>query len=68
MYFHRIVRDRAATVWRLCSVAVDVVVDRWRCRLDVEGGVRLLGQFYFKKDNIIFYFFYFSQIVKRTVR
>ena len=35
MYFHRTVRDRAATVWRQCSVAVDV--DRWRCRPDVEG-------------------------------
>ena len=36
MYFHRTVRVRTATVWRLCSV--DVVVDRWRCRPDVEGG------------------------------
>ena len=34
MYFHRTVRDRAAMVWRRCSVAV--VVDRWRCRPDVE--------------------------------
>ena len=41
MYFHRTVRDRAATVWQL--VAVDVVVDRWRCRPGVEGG-RLLGR------------------------
>ena len=38
MYFHRTVRDRTAMVWRRCSVAVDVVVDRWRCRPDVEGG------------------------------
>ena len=38
MYFHRTVRDRAATVWRRCSVAVGVVVDRWCCRPDVEGG------------------------------
>ena len=50
MYFHRTVRDCAATVWRRCSVAVDVVVDRWHCRPDVEGGgggrgVRLLGRF-----------------------
>ena len=37
MYFHRTVRDRTATVWRRCSFAVDVVVDRWRCRPDVEG-------------------------------
>ena len=36
MYFHRTVRDRAVAVWRWCSV--DVVVDRWRCRPDVEGG------------------------------
>ena len=41
MYFHRTVRDRAATVWRQCSV--DVVVDRWHCRPD-EGG-HLLGRF-----------------------
>ena len=47
MYFHRTVRDRAATVWRRCSVGVDVVVDHWRGRHDVEGGgrVRLLGRF-----------------------
>ena len=49
MYFHRTVRDRAATVLRRCSVDVDVVVDRWRSRPDIEGGgegVRLLGRFY----------------------
>ena len=34
MYFHRTVRDRTATVWRRCNVAVDV--DRWRCGPDVE--------------------------------
>ena len=44
MYFHRTVRDRTATVWRRCSVAVDGVVDRWCCGPDVEGGVRLLGR------------------------
>ena len=38
MYFHRTVRDRAATVWRRCSVAADVVVDCWHCGPDVEGG------------------------------
>ena len=38
MYFHRTVRDRTATVWRRYSVAVAVVVDRWRCRPDVEKG------------------------------
>ena len=38
------VRDRAATVWRRCSVAVDVDVDRWRCRPEVEG-ICLLGRF-----------------------
>ena len=43
MYFHRTVRDRTATVWRRCSI----VVDRCRCRPDVEGGVRLLGQIFF---------------------
>ena len=37
MYFHITVRNRAASVWRRCSAAVDVVVDRWRCRSDVEG-------------------------------
>ena len=37
MHFHRTVRDRAATVWRWCSVAFDIVVDRWHCRPDVEG-------------------------------
>ena len=44
MYFHRTVRDHTATVWRRCSVDVDVGVgvDRWRCRPDVEG-----GQFFF---------------------
>ena len=36
MYFYRTVRDRTATVWRRLSVAV--VVDRWLCRPDVEGG------------------------------
>ena len=40
MYFHRTVRDRTATVWGRCSV--DVVVDRWRCRPDVEGGPAFL--------------------------
>ena len=29
-------RDRTAMVWRWCSI--DVVVDRWRCKPDVEGG------------------------------
>ena len=49
MYFHRTVRDRTATVWRRCSVAV--VVDRWRCRPDVEGtGVSLLGRILLKKE------------------
>ena len=38
MYFHRTVRGCTATVWRRCRVAVDIVVDRWRCRSDVEGG------------------------------
>ena len=47
MYFHRTVRDRTAMVWRRCSV--DVVVDHWRCRPDIEGGVRLLGQIFIKK-------------------
>ena len=51
MYFHRTVRDRTATVWRRCSVAVGVVVDRWRCRPDVEGEVRLLGQIFIKKRS-----------------
>ena len=36
MYFHRTVRDHAATVRRRCSVAVDV--DCWRCGPDVDGG------------------------------
>ena len=39
MYFHRTVQDRTATVWRRCSFAVDVVIDRWRCRPDVGGGL-----------------------------
>ena len=51
MYFHRTVRDRTATVWRRCSVAVDVVVDHWHCRPDVEGGVRLLGRIFIKKGT-----------------
>ena len=38
MYFHRTIRDRTATVWQRCSVDVDVVVDSWHCRPDVEGG------------------------------
>ena len=49
MYFHRTVRDRTATVWRRCSIAVDVVVDRWHCRPDVEGGPLIRSYFYFKK-------------------
>ena len=48
MYFHRTVRDRPAMVWRRCSVAVGVVVDRWRCRPDVEGGP-IIRSFYNKK-------------------
>ena len=47
MYFHRTVRDRAATVWRRCSVTVDV--DRWRCRPDVEGGGPLTSLILLKK-------------------
>ena len=57
MYFHRTVRDRTATVWRHCSVAVDAVVDRWHCRPDVEGGVCLLGQFFSPKRANFFLFF-----------
>ena len=45
MYFHRTVRDRPATVWRRC----DVVVDRWRCRPDVEGGPLIRSNLYLKK-------------------
>ena len=48
MYFHRTVRDRAAKVWRRRSIAVDVVVDRWRCRPE---GARLLGTYL---EKIIF--------------
>ena len=44
MYFHRTVRDRTATVWRRCSNAV--VVDRCRCRPDVEGGPLIRSNFY----------------------
>ena len=53
MYFHRTARDRAATVWRRFSV--DVVVDRWRCRPDVEGGSAYYVIFYKKKGNIILF-------------
>ena len=35
-----LVHTRTATVWRRCSVAV--VVDRWHCRPDVEGGGPLI--------------------------
>ena len=49
MYFHRTVH-RTATVWRRCSVDVDIVVDRWHCRPDVEGGVHFLGQICIKKE------------------
>ena len=68
MYFHITVQNRAATVWRRCSVAV--VVDRWRCRPDVEGGVRLLGPF-IKKNRHNLFFIYFilaKKFVKQTVR
>ena len=44
MYFHRTVRDRTATVWRQCSVAV--VVDCWHCRPDVEGGLLIRSIFF----------------------
>ena len=47
MYFHRTVRDRTAKVWRRCSVSVDVVVDCWRCRLDVEGGCPLIRSIFY---------------------
>ena len=55
MYFHRPVRDRTATVWRWCSVAV--VIDRWRCRPDVEGGRggRLLGRILLKKEPLFLF-------------
>ena len=46
MYFHRTVRDRTATVWRRCSIAIDVVVDCWRCRPDVEGSPLIRSYFY----------------------
>ena len=49
MYFHRTVRDRTAMVWRRCSVAIDVVVDRWR-RPDVEGGPLIRSDFFFKQN------------------
>ena len=39
MRFHRTVPDRTATVWRRCSVAVDIVVVGLMLR-----GVRLLGK------------------------
>ena len=55
MYFHRTVRDCTATVWRRCSVAVDVVVDRWRCRPDVER-------------RSAFFYNLGKKFVKRTVR
>ena len=38
MYFHRTVRDCTATVWQRCNFTDDVVVDRWRCRPDVDEG------------------------------
>ena len=60
MYFYRTVRDRTATFWRRCSVAVDIVVDCWHCRPDVEGGVRLLGR--------IFFFHLAKKFIKQTVR
>ena len=67
MYFHRTVRDRTATVWRRCSVAVDVVVDHWHCRPDVEGGPLIRSYFYLKKylkkKNDLE-----KKVVKRTVR
>ena len=43
MYFHRTVRYRAVTVWRRCSVAIDVVVDRWRVGLTLRGGSGLFA-------------------------
>ena len=63
MYFHRTVRDRTATVWRRC----DVVVDHWRCRPDVEGGVRLLGQICIKKEPT-FFLYLADKFVEQTVR
>ena len=58
MYFYRTARDRTATVWRRCSVAV--VVDRWRCRPHVEGaggggGVRSLGLVFFLNQSNFFF-------------
>ena len=44
MYFHRTVPDRTATVWRRCSVAIDV--DRWLCKPDVEEGPLIRYNFY----------------------
>ena len=63
MYFHRTVQDRTATVWRRCSVAV--VVDRWRCGPDVEGGVGPLIRSLKKKKQSFFVFG--KKFVKRTV-
>ena len=55
MYFHGTVRYHTATVWRQCSIVV--VVDHWRCRPDVEGGVRILGQICIKKKEATNFFF-----------
>ena len=49
MYYHRTVRDRTATVWRRCSV----VIDRWRCKPDVEGGSAYYVKFVLKLFFII---------------
>ena len=75
MYFHRTVRDRTATVWRRCSVAIDVVIDRWRCRPDVEGGgSAYYVRFLLKTEPGKKKFFWLQKIylakkfVKRTVR
>ena len=46
VYFHRTVRDRTATVWRRCSVAVDIVVGFVGLAL---RGVRLLGRIFLGK-------------------
>ena len=63
MYFHRTVRDRTATVWRQCSVALTLTVGVVGLML---RGVRLLNQICIKKRTQFFNLA--KKFVKRTVR
>ena len=64
MYFHRTVQDRTATVWRRCSVAVDLSLTIGVAGLTLRGGQLIRSDFFLKnpQQNLA------KKFVKPTVR